>query len=260
MLRTILRTFNLPEKEIKIFKKVVELGAQPASHIARVTELPRNTVRSILDNLVKRGLMVKTNRANTQHYAIEKKDNIVRALKHEKLRITEKIDNQIELIENFGDELNARHTSKSRPKFTFYEGEAGLEKVYEDTLTAKDDIVSWASFEGMHGALPKYFDTYYARRAKKKIHITSIHPDSEFARKRQKNDAKEMRTSALVPSDEYEWVPEIQVYNNKINIASWKEKLGIIIESQEIADAMRAIFKMAWGSASTMDKKKKSKK
>jgi sugar-specific transcriptional regulator TrmB len=256
MLHTILRTFDLSEKEIKIFTKVLELGAQPASHIARVTELPRNTVRSILDNLIKTGLMVKTNRANTQYYAVEKKENIIRALKHEKIRVEEKITNQIDLIENYGDEL-AAHQSKSRPKITFYEGKNGIEKVYEDTLTAKDGIVSWASFEGMHGALPDYFKTYYDRRTKKKIFIRSIHPDTDLARERQKKDSKEMRDSALVPSEKYNWVPEIQIYNDKINISSWKEKLGIIIESPEISQALKAAFELSWETAKTLDKKKK---
>lgn len=256
MLHTILRTFDLSEKEIKIFMKVLDLGAQPASHIARVTEMPRNTVRSILDNMIKRGLMVKTNRANTQYYAVEKKENIVRALKHEKIRLQEKLDNQIDLIENYGDELTV-HQSKSRPKFTFYEGRSGVEKVYEDTLTAKNGIVSWASFEGMHGALPEYFKTYYQRRTKKKIFIRSIHPDTDLARERSKNDSKEMRESALVPSKDYNWVPEIQVYNDKINISSWKEKLGIIIESPEIAQALKAIFELSWSTAKTFDKKRK---
>ncbi len=257
MIHTILRTFGLTEKEIKIFQKVLELGAQPASHIARVTELPRNTVRSILDKLVKLGLMVKTNRANTQYYAVEKKESIIRELKHERIRVNEKIENQIDLLEHYGEEFTARHHSKSRPKITFYEGMSGLEKVYEDTLGAKDGILSWASFEGMHGALPDYFKTYYDRRAKKKIFIRSIHPDSEFARDRQKNDKKELRESKLVPEKKYNWVPEIQIYNNKINISSWKEKLGVIIESPEIAEALKAIFEMSWETAEKYDKKKK---
>lgn len=257
MIHTILRTFHLNEKEIKIFEKVLELGQQPASNIARVLELPRNTIRSILDTLVKRGLMVKTNRANTQYYSCEKKESILRALKHKKLQMEEELGNQIDLIENYGDELNIKYQSKSRPKITFYEGTDGLEKVYEDTLTAKDDIVSWASFEGMHESMPEYFKTYYARRAKKKIFIRSIHPDSTFAKERQKNDKKELRKSKLVPSNKFNWGPEIQIYNDKINISSWKEKLGIIIESQEVAQALKTIFEMNWETADQLKKKTK---
>lgn len=257
MIHEILKNFNLAEKEILVFKKVLEFGSQPASNIARITELPRNTVRSILDNLVKKGLLVKTNRANTQYYSVEKKENIIRALKHKKIRLNEDIDNQINLIENFGDELTFRHNSKSRPKITFYEGQAGLEKVYEDTLQSKEEILSWASFDSMDETLPKYFNTYFARRAKKKISIRSIHPDTERAREHTKRDNKEMRTSMLVPKDKYNFVPEIQVYNNKVNISSWKEKIGIIIESNEIADALKKIFELSWIGAESIKKTKK---
>jgi sugar-specific transcriptional regulator TrmB len=257
MIQQILKNFNLAEKEILLFKKVLEFGSQPASNISRVTEMPRNTVRSILDNLVKKGLLVKTNRANTQYYAVEKKENIIRALKHRKLVINEEIDSQINLIENYGDELTIRHNAKSRPKITFYEGEAGLEKVYEDTLQSKDDILSWASFDSMDDALPKYFKTYFERRAKKKIQIRSIHPDTPKAREKTKNDKVELRNSKLVPADKFNFIPEIQVYNNKVNISSWKEKIGIIIESNEIADALKKIFELSWVGADAVKKSKK---
>ena len=46
----------------------------------------------------------------------------------------------------------------------------------------------------------------------------------------------------------------MQIYNNKVNIASWKEKLGIIIESEEIADAMRTFFDLSFEKAKTFGK------
>lgn len=47
-----------------------------------------------------------------------------------------------------------------------------------------------------------------------------------------------MRETALVPADKFKFSPEINIYDNKVMIASWREKLGIIIESHEIADAI----------------------
>lgn len=38
-------------------------------------------------------------------------------------------------------------------------------------------------------------------------------------------------------------------------IASWKEKLGIIIESSEISDAMKKVFELAWVEAKRLDGK-----
>jgi len=88
MIESILHTFDLSQKEKHIFMKVVELGSQPASAIARMVEMPRNTVRGILDALVKKGLLLKTSRAKTQYYSPENKKNIIRLLKRKKLQVT----------------------------------------------------------------------------------------------------------------------------------------------------------------------------
>ncbi len=245
MLNKILLSFGLNTKQRLVFNKVLELGTQPASNIARVTDLPRNSVRFILDELVKDGLLVKGNRGNTQYYTVETKENIIRHLKVRKLHLDQQLETQIKLVETFGAELNpnAHKTSSRRPKITFYEGTDGLEKVYEHTLTAKNKFIrSWANFDGMHEALPDYFASYYRRRHKKKIAITSIHPDSKMARFRKDLDAEEGRESILVPAEKYSWVSGIRVYDNFINITSWSEKLGIIIESPELAKSMASIF------------------
>lgn len=234
--------------------KVLELGLQPASQIARVCEMPRNTVRSLLDGLVKKGLMVKSNRANTQYYSTEKKENLIRALKYKKVRLEDEIDTQINLLESYGEELSARHWAKSRPRITFYEGVSGLEKVYEDTLTAKTGLKSWASTDDMLETMPDYFRTYFKRRTEKNIPMRSIHPDTSSAKDITGRNESELRESALVPADKFYWTPEIQVYNDKVNIASWKDKLGIIIQSEEIADSMRAFFDLAFEAAKTYGK------
>ncbi len=245
MLSKILQSFGLNAKQQLVFCKVMDLGTQPASNIARVTDLPRNSVRFILDELVKDGLLIKSNRGNTQYYTVESKENIIRHLKVRKLHIDQQLETQIKLVETFGAELNpnAHKASSRRPKITFYEGTDGLEKVYEHTLTAKEKYIrSWANFDGMHEALPEYFASYYTRRNKKKIKITSIHPDSDMARKRKEVDAEEGRQSILVPPKKYTWVSGIRVYDDFINITSWSEKLGIIIESPELAQSMASIF------------------
>ncbi len=246
MLANLLKSLSLTNKEIEVFLKVVELGAQPASQIARVTGMPRNTVRSILDVLVAKGLMVRTRRANTQYYSPEKKETLIQQLKLKRLRMDDEIDQQISLLETYGDELVERQWAKSRPKVSFYEGVSGLEKVYEDTLTATNGLRSWASTDEMLETMPDYFKTYFKRRAAKGIRMRSIHPDTPSALDITSRDKEELRDSRLVPKEEFYWTPEVQIYDGKVNIASWKEKLGIIIESEEIADALGTFFEMCF--------------
>ncbi|MCB0339712.1 MAG: helix-turn-helix domain-containing protein, partial [Bdellovibrionales bacterium] len=66
-----LKSFSLSDREKSVFTRLIGAGSQPASAVARVCEMPRNTVRGILDNLVKCGLVIRTQRAKTQYYSVE---------------------------------------------------------------------------------------------------------------------------------------------------------------------------------------------
>ncbi len=158
-------------------------------------------------------------------------------------------------------ELESRYRPEStKPKVTFYEGDDGLKKVYENTLTSSETLRSFASFDSLHGILPDYFKTYFKRRTKNKIGIRSIHPDTRLARENVKRDIEVDRESRLIPADKYNFTPEMQIYDNKVAITSLKEKLGIIIESQEIYEAMSVAFELAWNEATRLDPRQKKKK
>jgi hypothetical protein len=75
-----------------------------------------------------------------------------------------------------------------------------------------------------------------------------------MTRELQKFDTEEKRESVLVPKETFSFHPEINIYNDKVMIASWREQLGIIIESAEIADAMKKTFELAWIGAKTLGK------
>jgi len=258
MIENVLQRMGLNSKEIKVYLITLELGTQPASVIARKVAIPRNTTRFLLDKLVEKGLIKKTTKANTQLYTPEEPKNLINLLERQRVDSNSVIDAKINQLKEVMAELETRYRPEStKPKVTFYEGDEGLTKVYEDTLTSSETIRSFASFEGMHGALPEYFKNYYRRRSENEIFIRSIHPDTPLARERTKNDKKEYRESRLIPKDKYNFNPEIQLYDNKIVITSWKEKLGIIIESQEIYQAMTVAFELSWNEASRLDRRKK---
>jgi len=258
MIQNVLQNIGLNEKEIEVYLVNLELGSQPASVLARRVKIPRNTTRFILDKLVEKGVIKKTKRANTQLYTPEEPKNLINLLESQRVEANQKIDDKITQLNSVMAELESRYRPEStKPKVTFYEGDDGLKKVYEDSLKSSEDIRSFASFDSMHGVLPDYFKTYYERRVKKKLKIRSIHPDSEIAKQKTKNDKKELRESRLIPQKEYDFSPEIQIYDDKINITSMKERLAIIIESHEIYQAMITIFELAWKEASRLDKRKR---
>lgn len=249
-LKKTLEFIGFSEKEVSVYLALLELGKGTVTQISRKAGINRPTGYHVLASLEVKELVRVSGKEPKQEYVAESPDQIEKML-------LKKIENdQIYLkeIKKVIPELKSMHNVADRPKVSFYEGREGIEKVYEDTLTSSEPIRAYASVENMHAGLPGYFPEYYKRRAGKGIAIRAIIPDSETGRERKSVDSKEMRESALVPKSVFDFIPEINIYDNKVMIASWREKLGIIIESSEIADAMKKIYELAWAEAKRLDK------
>lgn len=239
------------DKEIAIYFAILEMGRGTVAEISRKASINRSTGYVILDSLAGKGLVSVSGKEPKQEYVAESPENLITYI-NTQADIQKKLANDAnELL----PELISLHTVGDRPRVRFYEGLAGLEHVYDDTLTSKEDIYSTSTYEEMHGALPKYFETYYARRVKKNIFIRTFVADTPLARIRKANDAKEFRETILVPQDQFPLPTDIEIYGNKVMIASWREKLGIIIESQEIATTLRSAFKLALEQAKKLEEK-----
>lgn len=240
------------DKEAKVYLALLSMGRGTASEIARVAGVLRTTTYNILDILAGKGLVKLSGKEPKAEYVAESPEKVIDYLKGEIKQFQEKL----ERADKLAPQLKSIHNVIDRPKITFYEGKEGLERVYEDTLTSTEEIKAYAAVDDMHKAMPDYFPKYYQRRAKKGIAIRGIIPKTEMSQERIKHDQQEKRTSVLVPADEYYFSPEINIYDNKVMIASWREKLGIIIESEEIADAMKKIYELAWLGAKKITENK----
>lgn len=237
------------DKETAIYISILELGKGTVAEISRKAGINRSTGYVILDSLTNKGLVRISGKKPKQEYVAESPERLGRYMTAEAEKHTNLSKDVAELL----PELISLHKVGDRPKVRFYEGLAGLEYVYEDTLTSKEDIYSTSTYEEMHQALPKYFSTYYARRAKKGIFVHTFVADTPLARIRKANDKAEYRETFLVPQDKFPLPTDIEIYGNKVMFASWREKLGVIIESQEIATTLRSVFKLAHEQAKKID-------
>ena len=229
-------SIGFSEKGASVYLALLELGKRTVSPIARKAGINRTTAYDVLDSLVGKGLVSVSGKEPLQEYVAESPDKILLLAQRE----IESKQQHLKQAENLVPQLKSLHNISDRAKITFYEGKQGLEQVYEDTLTSHEQIRAYATYDDMEKALPGYFPKYFYRRAKKGIKIRAIFPHTEAGVKLAGQTNKEqLRETAIVPIQDFYFTPEINIYDNKTMIASWKEKLGIIIESAEIADAMK---------------------
>lgn len=247
-----LEILGFSANEASIYIALLKLGKGTVSEISRKASLNRTTGYDILDRLVSKNLVSISGKEPKQEYVAESPDRVEKLISDNLDKRKKELDQIREVI----PELKSMHNVAGRPQIRFYEGSEGLKQVYEDTLDSHEPIRAFASVDDVHTALPGYFPDYYKRRTKKGISIRAIFTDNPEGRELAKHDIEEIRESAFVSAEKYGFHPEINIYDNKIMIASWREKLGVIIESGEIADAMKKIFELAWLQAKKMGKEK----
>lgn len=235
--------YGLSQKEARVYLTLLEIGTALVTDVAKKANINRSTSYVILESLAKSGLVSITERKNIRLYTPAPPERIILNLENNVKRYVELVGSAKSIL----PELKSMYSgSGPKPKIQFFEGTEGIKTAHEDTLTSKETIRAFASIESMHIALPGFFPDYYKRRAGKNIKIRAIFPDTPEARERVMSNKEEKREAILVPKEKYSFTPEINIYDNKVIFMSIKERFALVIESEELSDALKKVFELAW--------------
>jgi len=190
-------------------------------------------------------LLAKFEDEKGQKFLAESPEKLAGVLKQKQTEFKQILPNLL-AIANTGNDL--------KPEVKFYQGQEGLKAVYEDTLSSGqkgDEILAYFSAQDILSILPDYIMDYLQRRIKKGIKMLAIVRDSEMAQKHQRQDAKELRQTILLPKDKFNLTIEKNIYADKIALMSFRGwPMGIIIKSKQIANSERIIFELLWKNLS----------
>lgn len=243
MINEILKNIGLNGKEIAVYTSLLKSNNLPVSLIAKKSKIKRTTCYKIINDLIGKGFLSSYKKGSITYLIAEKPESIIKLLEGKQ----RKIENQKRLlsknIEVF--ELDKNEQSK-RPLVKFFEGTSGLKQAYESTLKSKENIRAYANIEEMHKGLPDFFPEYYQRRKNAKIFINTICPDNKKSLERHLKDKREFREIRFIDVKKYNFIPEMNVYEDKVLFASWSEKIAVVIESKEIANLHKKIFDALW--------------
>lgn len=247
MLNSLLQSLNFSEKETAVYLALLELGSAKAIEISKKTDLNRTTVYDLMESLMQKGLISKYKKGSSTFFNALEPERLLTYLdreKEEKEKIIERQKKKVkELLPQF---ISLENIASTKPLVQFFEGEKGMREAYEDTLTSREMILAFANLETMYEGLPNFFPEYFKRRASKKIFIRAIVPRNKLSFERANVNQEEMRDTRFLQEDKMTFSPEVNIYNNKMLIASWKEKMAIIIESKELADLQKLTFNLLW--------------
>jgi sugar-specific transcriptional regulator TrmB len=242
-----LQKLGLSEKEVSAYLAVLELGQGTAQDLAQKTGLRRPTVYFTIEQLKKRGLMSQFEKGKKTFFAAESPENLSTLIGAQEKKMAEARS----VLNTMLPELTKMFdVTGERPRVRFFEGKEGLKAMQEDFLRTKEkhlvSIYSFSDYQNIFTAEERR--AYREKRAKKNIFARGIYTRTNGP----------LKAGELPPASELRWVPhdlfpftsDITIYGSKVAAASLKGKnVGVIVDSQEIANTLRAVFELAWRAA-----------
>lgn len=240
------------DKEASVYLALLELGPSTTTEISRRAGINRTTGYDILESLVSDELVNLIGETKIQKFSAESPEKVISFLENKIKHSEEKLKQAHILL----PELLSVFNIKEKPKVKFYEGIERVKEAFEDTLNAKREILAYAVGADMFESVGReYFKEYTKKKVANNIHVRVIAPDDEESKEVVSRDEQELRQSVLIPKEKFYFTTEINIYNNKMLIVSWKEKFAVIVESEEIVNAQRRIFDLAWLGAKQLQSK-----
>ena len=243
---------GLSKEQAVVYEVLLKLGESPASAIAKAipsgTTLSRPLVSKVLEELIVLDLASKSEEAG----------KIAKFTPKHPVAITKVIDEQRERIERTKKQFLATsgklsslfNLSVGKPGVQFYEGEDGVWEVLMDSLSATEEILTYADLEAIAKYIPALNAEYSALREEQDVKKRGLVIDSPEARKFLKSYNGKVTNTKLISASEgfSPFQTVVQIYDNKVSYITLTDEylMGVIITDQFIANTHKYLFESLW--------------
>jgi len=252
-IETNLQNLGLNEKQTVVYLTLLQLGTANIQEIAQKSLTKRTTAYSILDTLIQRGLVSFAQKGAHREYFAENPKKIPAFFeeREQKFKTEQKAFTEI-----LPELLSIYNIKGVKPKIRTYEGLEGIKRIFDESIELKlnEEMLVYSAYESVNKYLKQYIKDYIERRVKKGLAQRCIAELSPQSLSLQANDEKELRITKLIDKDHFPLFNQIIIFGNKVYIASYKDLLGIVIESSTIARNQKSIFELAWIAAGLENK------
>ena len=239
-----LKKIGLSENEAKVYLALLELGSSTAQTIAQKAGLKRPTTYVQLESLMKRGLTTSFEKGAKTMFRAEDPEHLKQVLEKEKEEQKERLAALENILPGLG---NLYLSAGERPRVRFFEGIEGLKTIQDEFLKTKESLIkSITNVDDVLKLFPEHEKNYIPKRVQRGIRSKFIYTSSkgDFLKK---TDAEMLRESKFVEHKKMPLSGDITIFGNKVKISSiLKRPFGIIIESEEIAKSLGAVFDLLW--------------
>lgn len=234
------------DKEAKVYIASLEMGPAPVQRIAEKSGVKRATAYVMIESLMDRGLMSSFQKGKKSLFVAESPKRLLVMLENEKKAIERKRERLKGIL---GDLLAFTGAAGEHAVVSYFEGLNGLTTLHQEILTSRSkDILNIVSLDDAAkiGLANDDVLSFREQLLKKRVNVRIIYTSSEGEIKLSKEEKKKWDVR-MIASKDFPLHGEITIFGDKVAAFSYKGKiLATLIESKEIAQAVRVLFSLAW--------------
>jgi len=239
---------GLSEEQSAIYSALLDKGPLKAGSISTWTGLKRGLIYKVLDQLENMGLVSKKGGDGTVAVFAPEHPSQLAVIMERKEKSFALAKEAVSF--SLGALSSKFNLLSGKPNVQFYEGKEGVEKVLEDTLNSKSEVLTYVDME----IVEKYFkdinDKYVMKREKLGIKkrllvIENDYSNALFQKWNKENPEFFSVTDLKMVKTPIETVEgAIQIYENKIGIITISNEnlISIIIEDIRINKLFKSMF------------------
>ncbi len=253
MLTPLFAEFGLGEKEVALYRCLLEKGGRSVSQLAKDMSVPRTTLYGHLEKLRNSGFVAIEGAGNKQVFLAEHPARL-------NMLYQQKLDRMQVMQKQFEQDIPALMAKiggrVARPQLQFYDSQHGLHHMMDDMLIYPDsEVFSFWPVQSMIAVMGEDYLTYFnLMRIKKNIALKAIWPAAQAVDIRRYpfmgSGVRFLREMRMAPA-EIDARLSYMIYQDKVMvIASRRERYGFILQSLDMARMLRDQFMMIWGVSS----------
>lgn len=249
----LLKKLGLTDSQARSYMVLVDVGSITPPQLAKATGESRTAAYMALAKLQEIGLAIQVKDSKKQTYAPTSPsclDSYIEAKRREVVEIEEEYRSSV------SEMLKYYYEKRRQTGVQYFSGEEGLRAMYEAHLKTGEDIylLRTSADEAFFG---DWLFEYMDRRAEKGIKTYALMPfDTSSYNHAKCNDMRLNREITWYPAQMYTAPVEMTAFGDKISIISFGEEVvGTILESPQIAQAMKELLAMAKKGACATDAK-----
>ena len=239
-----LRLFELSPKEEATFLRLLELGAQPVSVIAKHMQTARSSMYLILERLKKAGLIEHFERRGIKYVKALSPENIAHLLENRKLKAQQDLASFEKAIPHLKELENKLSIT---PKVRFYEGVSEVEQMYQKLMKLDG---YWAYFNpaSLKNILPKYFYDLPREYIRRKVHAREIMVNCPEAQEYAKTHKSKYYQFKILPNPQV-FYSDMLITEDSMFLMSYgseNQVCGTEIFDPALAQSQRTGFQTLW--------------